>query len=95
MFFCSEYHGNSSKRTDQLCKVREIFQSYIAAWGEDIIGILQNPLIGMLETGFLRTCHWMSADETVCHSQFIYLLMDDPFHTSYVCDDAARLTDFF
>ena len=49
----------------------------------------------MVETGFLRTGHRVTADKAVCHSQLLHLLMDDSLYTSHICDNAAWLADLF
>ena len=93
VLLCSEHHRNGPKGADQLCEISNIFQPNFAAWSKNIVSVLQNALIGMVESGFLRTSHWMTADEAVCHSKFLNLLVDDSLYASHICNDASVLTD--
>lgn len=81
------------RERNQLCEISNIFQPNFAAWSKNIVSVLQNALIGMVESDFLRTSHWMTADEAVCHSKFLNLLVDDSLYASHICNDASVLTD--
>ena len=85
--------GNRPEMTCDLHDAVHRFRGNFAGGRDDVVGIFQQVVRGILIAGFLRTGHGMASDKTGLHAEGADRFVDGRFGASHIGDDRAFLQE--